>query len=92
MMTPKEFRSIPEWGLIEDRLIEMLAEETDHCLTAAAEGKIVAQYHSGRASALRDILRLPNELLKDKDEPEKILKEESIGHSIVGHARNRNIF
>jgi hypothetical protein len=94
MMTSKEYRDTPEYGLIRRAIVEELVRVTDACINAPDMSQ--KEYNRGFADALKSILMLPDTALPQSDEPEeKLLEEEenTLGTILIANQPNdRSVF
>jgi hypothetical protein len=73
-----DFLHNPAWLLLEANIVKKLEEITENAFQSPDWASF--RYSAGYRDALRDILALPHQLLKEKDEPDAVAKERYVEH------------
>jgi hypothetical protein len=85
MLTPSEFKQMPEWLKIENAIREMQTEHENKCISLASSCDPHAAVEAGFCLAIQAILELPDQLLQ-VDDKKDAKDEPAEGIRIIGRA------
>lgn len=93
MLTHRELKAMPEWGVIGEELGKLFAEHTKNALTEERDiGNV--RYHKGWVDAINQFIDMLEYLFPEPEDAarEELLKEDLLGDRFISTRKDGSVY